>query len=111
MNEIWLVYAHKNYTYDISDIVSYADYEEEADEQIARFQNICNQEPTINVEEKLEEIRKSLDHIENDGEYSLAVHNAKTKYINSIPFEEYLKWKYGKNAKFRKTTIKRDSYK
>ena len=63
MNEIWLVYAHKNYTYDISDIVSYADYEEEADEQIARFQNICNQEPTINVEEKLEEIRKSLDHI------------------------------------------------
>lgn len=109
MNEIWLVYADKEYTYDITDIVSYADYEEEADEQITRFQNICNQEPTINVAEKLEEIRMSLDHIENDGEYIIAVHDAKTKYINSIPFEEYLKWKYGKNAKFNKTTIKRSA--
>ena len=108
MNEIWLVYAHKNYTYDISDIVSYADYEEEADKQITRFQNICSQDPEINVDEKMEEIEKSVEHIEND----LSVfHNARTKYINSIPFEEYLKWKYGKNARFRKTTIKRDAYK
>lgn len=107
MNEIWLVYRERDYTYDISNIVSFADYEEEADKQISRFENICKQKPKINVKEKFEEIRKSFEHIENDGEYSLANYNAQTEYINSISFEEYLKYKCGKNAKFNKTTIKR----
>lgn len=107
MNEIWLVYKKEYYTYDISDIVSCANSEEEADEKIKEYENICKQKPKINVKEKFEEIRKSFDHIKNGGEYSLANFNAQTEYINSIPFEEYLKYKCGKNAKFNKTTIKR----
>lgn len=107
MNEIWLVYRERDYTYDISNIVSFANYEEEADKQIYFCENICKEDPKIDVKEKLDEIRKSFEHILDDCDYRTLVTDAQTEYINTIPFEEYLKYKCGKNAKFNKTTIQR----
>ena len=85
----------------------YYDYEEEADKQIHFCENICKEDPKIDVKEKLDEIRKSFEHILDDCDYRTLVTDAQTEYINTIPFEEYLKYKCGKNAKFNKTTIQR----
>lgn len=107
MNEIWLVYHTTDHAEIHGDIVSYAVSENDADELIKKYEKICSEDPKINVYEGvvnscIHDQRKHLSSKQWEENFE-----AHEKYLQSIPFEERMKYQYRKNAKFLKIKVEK----